>query len=102
VSKGCTHQDYPEGYDGCVRTETMMIGYLFSPAPEIKGTKMQFIYVENLQGNIPGKMVQDLENLMHYKIYNDLKRTLKKYQKNDLNLNDQDEDEYAHDMEEYN
>ena len=40
VSKGCKHQNYPEGQNSCVRTEPMMIGYLFSPVPEIKGTKL--------------------------------------------------------------
>ena len=40
VSKGCTHPDYPPGHEGCVRVETKLIGYLFTPIPEVKGTKI--------------------------------------------------------------
>ena len=57
VLRGCYHPDYPEGHDGCVRAETILSGYLFSEAPEINGTKIQHIYIENLKGNIPGNLV---------------------------------------------
>ena len=57
VHRSCTHPDFPENYDGCIRTDTQMVGYLFDPMPEINGTKMHWIYIDNLKGSIPGELV---------------------------------------------
>jgi len=87
VSRSCTHPKFPENYEGCIRTDTMMIGYLFVPFPEINGTKMHWIYIDNLKGSIPGDLVQSVANLMHIKTYMDMKSVMNMYNKNTLNLN---------------
>jgi hypothetical protein len=56
-----------------------MVGYLFVPFPEINGTKMHWIYIDNLKGSIPGDLVQTVANLMHVKTYIDMKVVMKKY-----------------------
>jgi hypothetical protein len=78
-----------------------MVGYLFVPYPKINGTKMHWIYIDNLKGNIPGKLVQTIANLMHVKTYLDMKYVMKKYQDGDLNLNDSRELEYNIGIENY-
>jgi len=88
VSKGCKHPDYPPGYDGCIRTDTTMIGYLFQPVPQIKGCCMTWIYIDDLKGSIPGNLVQKLANLMHKKTYIDMSACMIKYKNNELNLDD--------------
>ena len=72
MSKSCTHKDYPEGYDECTRTEATMIGYLFSSDPSINGTKMEYVYINDLKGMLPGMVVQIMANKMMKKGFDDL------------------------------
>lgn len=92
VSKGCEHADYPPGFDGCIRTDTIMIGYLFQPAPQINGCCMTWIYIDNLKGSIPGSLVQKLANLMHKKTFIDMNACMIKFKNNELNLDDSTQD----------
>ena len=78
-----------------------MVGYLFVPMPEINGTKMHWIYIDNLKGSIPGDLVQSIANLMHIKTYLDMKCVMKKYQNDELNLNDSKELYFEKDIEQY-
>ena len=57
VSHSTEHPDYPDGYDGCCRTQATMIGYLFEPDASIDGTKITWIYINDLKGSLPGMMV---------------------------------------------
>ena len=41
-----------------------MIGYLFEPDEEIDGTKITWIYINDLKGSLPGMLVQMLANKM--------------------------------------
>lgn len=65
-----------------------MVGYLFVPMPEIKGTKMHWIYIDDLKGKIPGQLVQSLANIMHVKTYIDMKCVLEKYINGAIDLNE--------------
>lgn len=76
-----------------------MIGYLFVPYPEINGTKMYWIYIDNLKGSIPGDLVQSIANIMHVKTYLDMKCVLTKYQNDELN--DSKDLDFEKDIEEY-
>ena len=60
---------------------------------------MHWIYIDNLKGSIPGELVQSLANLMHIKTYLDMKVVMKKYQNNELNLNDSREIDFEKDIE---
>ena len=51
------HPNYPDGKDYCCRTHATIIGYLFTPEPSINGTKMIWIYINDLKGSLPGMMV---------------------------------------------
>lgn len=53
VARSCVHPDFPPGIDGCIRTYTKMIGYLFQPLKDINGTKLTWIYIDDFRGLIP-------------------------------------------------
>ena len=40
VAMSVEHPNYPDGFEGCVRTQATMIGYLFTPYPENNGCKI--------------------------------------------------------------
>ena len=69
-----------------------MIGYLFEPDATIDGTKITWIYINDLKGSLPGMMVQMLANKMQKKGFNDLTIAMKKYKAGELNLDDEDKD----------
>ena len=92
VSRSCTHPDYPPGIDGCIRTDTKMIGYLFQPAPDINGCCLTWIYIDDFRGLIPAQLVQKLANLMHKKTFRDIGACMRKYMNNQLDLDDQTQD----------
>ena len=62
---------------------------------------MHWIYIDNLIGSIPGDLVQSIANLMHIKTYVDMKCVMKKYQNDELNLNDSRELAFEKDIEQY-
>ena len=84
VSKSCEHKDYPVGFENCTRTEAKMIGYLFSPEPSINGTKMDYIYINDLKGMLPGMVVQMMANNMMKKGFIDMGGAMKKFMAGDL------------------
>ena len=92
VSMSEEHPDYPEGYEGCCRTQATMIGYLFAPEPSINGTKITWIYINDLKGSLPGMMVQMLANKMQKKGFADMTKAMIRYQNGELNLDDDNED----------
>ena len=92
VSKSVEHKDYPDGMENCVRTHADMIGYLFTPEPSINGTKMQWIYVNDLKGKLPGMLVQMLANKMQKKGFADMTTAMIKLKNNQLDLNDEEAD----------
>ena len=79
VSRSCEHDSYPDGKDGCVRTEASMIGYQFSPMESIKGTKMDYVYINDLKGMLPGMVVQMMANKMMKKGFTDMGTAMLQY-----------------------
>ena len=88
VSKSIDHKDYPNGMEGCVRTHAEMIGYLFQPEPSINGCKMQYIFINDLKGKLPGMLVQMLANKMQKKGFVDMGKAMLKFKNGDLNLDE--------------
>ena len=66
-----------------------MIGYLFEPDESIEGTKMTWIYINDLKGSLPGMMVQMLATKMQKKGFNDMKVAMQRYKNGELNLDDE-------------
>ena len=64
VAMSVEHPNYPDGFEGCCRTHATMIGYLFTPYPENNGCKVEWVYINDLKGSLPGMMVQMLANKM--------------------------------------
>ena len=62
VAKSAEHPSYPDGFEGCCRVHATMIGYLFTPDESINGTRMYWIYINDLKGSLPGMLVQMLAN----------------------------------------
>ena len=89
VSKSEEHPDYPEGYEGCCRTHAAMIGYLFAPEESINGTKITWIYINDLKGSLPGMLVQMLANKMQRKGFADMTTAMHRYMSGNLNLEDE-------------
>ena len=92
VAKSVQHPSYPDGHDGCCRTNATMIGYIWSPEPKINGTRMIWVYINDLKGSLPGMLVQMLANKMQRKGFADMQRAMKKYMNNELDLDDEDAD----------
>jgi len=65
-----------------------MIGYAFMPAPEINGTKIIWVYINDLKGWLPGMLVHFLANRMQKKGFTDMNLAMKLYKSGDLNLDD--------------
>ena len=72
VSKSVNHTSYPEGHEGCLRTHATMIGYIWSPNPKINGTDMTLIYINDLKGSLPVKLVRIMANKMQRKATSDM------------------------------
>ena len=69
-----------------------MIGYLFQPDESIDGTKITWIYINDLKGSLPGMMVQMLANKMQKKGFNDMTVAMNKFKAGELNLDDETKD----------
>ena len=69
-----------------------MIGYLFAPEPSINGTKITWVYINDLKGSLPGMMVQMLANKMQKKGFADMTKAMIRYQNGELNLEDENQD----------
>ena len=64
ITYSIEHPEYPPGMGGCVRIHATMIGYLFEPMQNEYGTKITWIYINDLKGKLPGVLVQGLANKM--------------------------------------
>lgn len=92
VAKSIDHESYPDGHDGCCRTHATIIGYIWSPEPSINGTKMIWVYINDLKGSLPGMVVQMLANKMQRKGVADMQKAMIKYMNNELDLDDEKAD----------
>mmetsp|Transcript_1832 Transcript_1832/g.3207 ORF Transcript_1832/g.3207 Transcript_1832/m.3207 type:complete len:213 (-) Transcript_1832:99-737(-) len=76
----CDHSDYPESED-FIRTSNHFTGYKFSPAPEMKGTWMEWIQNIDVNGGIPGFVFKYAGEKMQLKTFMQMKGGFLKEQK---------------------
>ena len=86
MAYGIDHPDFPANKNGLVRVHATMIGYLFEPLQEGYGTKITWIYINDLKGNLPAMLVQMLANKMQRASLTHMSKAMKELEEGKVDL----------------
>ena len=70
-----------------MRVHATLIGYLFEPMENDYGTKITWIYINDLKGNLPGVLVQSLANKMQRNSLENMTNAMLQLERGTLDLN---------------